>query len=130
MVALLAGTPATVLIHDSRTRELAELHGIPHRRLDQLAPTTDAAELYADVDLSTMNARHAHNFARYLAFLTRNGLPHVWEAGESPDEFDRQLAAVRLPAAVRPPRRARRFAHRLARQGWQGGQGIVRTRRA
>jgi hypothetical protein len=122
MVALLAGTPATVLAHDSRTRELAEFHRIPYRRLDRIEPTTDAAALYEDLDLDAMNQAHSDNFANYLAFLTRNGLPHVWELGESTAPFDRRVADAALPAGVRAPRGTRRIVQRLGRHAWQVGQ--------
>ena len=36
IAALLAGTPAVLLAHDSRTLELADYHQIPHRVIDQL----------------------------------------------------------------------------------------------
>jgi hypothetical protein len=128
MVALLAGTPATVLAHDSRTRELAEFHRIPYRRLDRIEPAMDAAELYAELDLDTMNNAHAGNFAHYLAFLKRNDLPHVWDAGESPAAFDRRVADASLPAPVRAPRAARQVIQRLGRRAWQTGHKI-RARR-
>ncbi|RYJ04112.1 MAG: polysaccharide pyruvyl transferase family protein, partial [Actinomycetales bacterium] len=38
IVSLLAGTPAIVLAHDSRTLELARYHQIPHRQISELAP--------------------------------------------------------------------------------------------
>jgi hypothetical protein len=127
MVALLAGTPATVLTHDSRTRELAEFHRIPHRRIDQIKRTTDAADLYADLDLDPMNRAHANNFAHFIAFLRRNNLPHVWETGESPATFDQRLAQARLPGPVRAPRGARRHAQRLGRRAWQIGHDLRTT---
>jgi Polysaccharide pyruvyl transferase len=126
MIALLAGTPATVLVHDSRTRELAEFHRIPHRRLGKIAPTVDAAELYREMRLDSMSATHQANFTNYLGFLERNNLPHIWTAGESPAVFDRQVAAAPLAAPVRAPRPARRIAQQIVIRAWSTGR---RTRR-
>jgi polysaccharide pyruvyl transferase len=116
MVALLAGTPAMVLAHDSRTRELAEFHRVPFRRITGLAPGADAADFYAELDLDAMDRAHPGNLASYIAFLERNGLPHVWQSGETTEEFDRRVAEARFPDPVRAPRAARRAAQRVARR--------------
>lgn len=115
MAALLAGTPATVLVHDSRTRELAEFHRISHRRLDRLDSTFDAAQSYDELDLEQTNKAHRASFSNYLAFLERNGLPHIWAPAESAMEFDRRVAAAALPAPVRTPRGVGRLTHRMLR---------------
>ena len=52
IASLLAGTPAVLLAHDSRTLELAHYHQIPHRLIDQLPERPDAAQLYAEADWS------------------------------------------------------------------------------
>jgi hypothetical protein len=127
IVSVLAGTPATVLAHDSRTRELAEFHRIPYRRLDRIEPSTDAAELYDDLDLDPMNQAHPGNFANYLAFLARNNLPHVWAPGESPAPFDRRVADAALPAGIRAPRGVRRVVQQIGRHAWQVGHRVDAT---
>ena len=50
IAALLAGTPAYVFAHDSRTLELARYFEIPHRRMSEVPPDVDAADLYAEAD--------------------------------------------------------------------------------
>jgi Polysaccharide pyruvyl transferase len=122
IVALLAGTPAMVLAHDSRTLELAEFHKIPHQRIIDLPPDVDAAQLYEQLNLAAMHEAHTTGFASYITFLERNGLPHVWEPGESPDGFDQRIAAVRYPAAVHSPQGARKAAQRAARRVFELGQ--------
>ena len=100
IVALLAGTPALVLAHDSRTLELAEYHEIPRRTLTDLPPRPDAAELYAAADWSGLNGGHAARWDRFGAFLTRHGLRHAYLDGEDPTRFDTALAAVDFPPPV------------------------------
>ena len=100
IVALLSGVPAVVLAHDSRTLELADYHEIPHRILPQKSEGVDAAQLYAEANWTPMMAGHAERWERMAAFLERNGLRHVFMDGESPESFDRKLAATRFPQPV------------------------------
>jgi hypothetical protein len=99
IAAVLAGTPAMVLAHDSRTLELAEYHQIPSRTLtdpDQI----DAAALYADADWEPLNRGHAARWQTFSAFLARHGLSHVYEEGQSAERFDADLAAARFAPPV------------------------------
>ena len=58
IAAILAGTPAYVLAHDSRTAELADFHAIPHRTIGKDVASIDAADLYAHADYTAMLDRH------------------------------------------------------------------------
>ncbi|MDQ1530197.1 MAG: hypothetical protein QOE37_302, partial [Microbacteriaceae bacterium] len=104
IAGLAAGIPSYVLAHDSRTLELARYFDIPHRTMDRVDATTDAADLYAEADYSAFNHGHRERFERFTGFLGAHGLGHVFEAGEDPTAFDRQLAALRFPDAVRTRR--------------------------
>lgn len=77
VAALLAGTPAHVLAHDSRTRELSEYFGIPHTRIDRLALGTDAADLLARSDPAPFQDGHAERLARFRGYLDKHGVPHA-----------------------------------------------------
>ncbi|MDM4763912.1 polysaccharide pyruvyl transferase family protein [Galbitalea sp. SE-J8] len=105
IAALLARVPAIVLAYDSRTLELAEYHGIPHRDFHAVGPGTDVATLAADADLTEFHARFPELAAHYRAFLTANGLAHIWQDGGANPGYDARLAALELPPAVRRPRR-------------------------
>lgn len=117
ITALLAGTPCHVIAHDSRTRELAEYHGIPHSLLDETPAGIDPAELYARADLDLLHRRQGEGFASYVAFLERNGLEHSFRPGRSCAEFDRRMAAAVLPPAITPLTHADAWTLR-ARLGW------------
>lgn len=101
IAALVAGTPASVLRFDSRTKELADYHAIPSVHLDDAAEK-DPAELYAAADLDKFNERHPQVFDRYAAFLERNGLAHVHQPGQANPAFSERLEAVNFPPAVAP----------------------------
>ena len=100
VTALLAGTPAYVFAHDARTLELARYFEIPHRRMSDVRPDADAAELYAEADYTALTANHAARFAVFTDYLRRHGLSHVFESGQSPAAFDQRIAAQRFPGAV------------------------------
>lgn len=100
IASILAGTPAMLLAHDSRTLELADYHAIPHQRIDELPAGVDAAELSAECDYSAFNARIPETFERFTAFLEKNDLAHIYQAGNESDEFDDKLAEADLPPMV------------------------------
>jgi hypothetical protein len=101
--AVVSGTPAVLLAHDSRTLELARYHEIPHRLVTKLPSNIDVADLYAEADFGPMISGHAARFSTYLDFLAKNGLDSVFAPGESPDAFDARVAAAAFPRAVEAP---------------------------
>jgi len=127
IAALLAGTPATLLAHDSRTLELARYFDIPHRLLRDVPADVDAADLHREVDLGPLHAGHPARFAAYTRFLERAGLDHVFAHDGAVADFERRVATTPFPPAVTSStpapavpgpasavRRARSRARRLA----------------
>jgi hypothetical protein len=101
IAALLAGTPAVVLCHDSRTLELCRYFDIPHRAITDVPRDVDAADLYAHADVTGLNSGHAERFRRFTGFLERNGLDHVFSPGQDEGrEFDKRVAETAYPPAV------------------------------
>lgn len=100
IVALSAGTPAHVLVHDARTLELAQFHDIPHTLVPRLPARVDVADLYAESDYTAFNAGHPARFRAFADFLERNGLRHVFEPGQENPEYDARLRAVDFPPPV------------------------------
>lgn len=100
VAALLAGTPAMMLAHDSRTLELAEYHQMPHRLQPHFDEPVSVEELYAATDLSAFNAALPEGFARYASFLERNGLEHRWQTDRDASQFDARLADASFPPSV------------------------------
>jgi hypothetical protein len=100
IAALLAGTPATVLAHDSRTLELAQYFEIPHRLLRDVPVTVDAAELYAEADTTALVAGHARRLATFVDFLDRQGLDHAYAHPWAFADFEQRIADTVYPAAV------------------------------
>jgi len=100
IAALLAGTPAFVFAHDSRTLELARYFGIPHRAMRDVPPDVDPAVLYAEADFGALNEGHAARFATFLDYLSRNRLDHVFAHDGASEAFDRRVAATAFPPPV------------------------------
>jgi hypothetical protein len=97
--AVLGGTPAMVLAHDSRTLELADFFDIPHRELRSVPDDIDVDELYAEADFTAFNANQPKRFDNFVAFLERNGLAHIHQPGKANPEYEARLAAVQYPDA-------------------------------
>jgi hypothetical protein len=102
IAALLAGTPAYVLAHDSRTLELARYFEIPHARMDRLPPDVDAATLYEETDLTGLHRGHAARFEQFVDFLTANGLPCIFSDPADVLAWEARVAKTRFPPPVRP----------------------------
>ncbi len=123
IAALLAGRPAFVLAHDSRTLELARYFEIPYADVSGPGGVTDinAAEIFANADYAAMKSNHAGRLRTTCTFLERNGLHHIYAPGESPREFDAAIDALALPPAVRAASPAR-AAYRALRRRFRGGK--------
>ncbi|MFJ9544431.1 polysaccharide pyruvyl transferase family protein [Streptomyces sp. NPDC101225] len=100
IAALLAGTPAVVLTHDSRTLELCRYFDLPHRPLSSLPADADPRDLHEDADFSAMLKGHGERFERITAFLTRNDLQNTYQHGDGGVAFDARVAALDLPASM------------------------------
>ena len=101
IAALLAGTPALLLAHDSRTLELAEYHEIPHRTITSIEDDADALSLYAECDWNRLNKAHPDRWDSFASFLGEHRLTHVYDDGQDPSDFDDRLAATEFPPPVR-----------------------------
>jgi len=100
IAALLAGTPAYVLGHDTRTTELARYFEIPHKLISEITPETDAADLYAEADYGPLNANHKQRYDTFIGYVERHGLSHVFQPGEDPTLFEKKVASIRYPDSV------------------------------
>ncbi|WP_327717062.1 polysaccharide pyruvyl transferase family protein [Streptomyces sp. NBC_00490] len=102
IAALLAGTPATVLVGDSRTLELCRYFDIPHVRIDKVPADLDAARLYEEADFGKLVSGHHERFERFTAFLDRNGLQNTFTHGDGGAAFEKRMSKLSFPAGVRP----------------------------
>lgn len=108
IAALLGGTPAMVLAHDSRTLELAQYHEIPHKIISDDPSDFIAENLFEEVDLNPLLTNHQRKFDNYVDFLDANGVSHIFGESEAQvqgaAEFDSRLAATDFPPPLKPAR--------------------------
>lgn len=121
IVSLLAGTPTLLLVHDTRTLEVARHLGIPHRMINEVDPNVDAAELCALADPSEFNAGYASRLETLAGFLDKHELPHAFRPGRTTDWFDQKLERTSFPPPVRTlqaeqPRRRGRLRRAISRK--------------
>lgn len=78
IAALLAGRPALLLTHDSRTAEMAREAAIPALEADPVLAegALDPRDLLSQIDSAAFNRRQLTYRARFVAFLDQNAVPH------------------------------------------------------
>lgn len=81
LLSILAGTPAAVVPFESRTRELAEFHGLPMLQPRPFRGESEWRDALAGLDYSGISRRQRENFDAYLAFFRDNGIATVFDKG-------------------------------------------------
>ncbi|GGR47032.1 hypothetical protein J2S40_003768 [Nocardioides luteus] len=100
VAAVLAGTPAMVVAHDSRVLELCDYHALPYTMLDSITPETTLDELSQAADYTSFHNRLTEGWKRLTAFLDDAGLAHVAQPGQENAAYDTELAALEPAAPV------------------------------
>ena len=101
VAGLLAGTPSFVLAHDSRTLELAEYFEIPHAIFSEISGDPLAEKFFEEADYAKMHHVYPDRFKRWINFLERNGVDHVYKPeNDSGSRFDSDLEIVDLAPGI------------------------------
>ena len=121
IAALLAGTPAVVIAHDTRTLELARYFEIPHVDMSgkQDISTLNAADLAANADYGPLKRGHEARRIVMTQFLDQHGLAHTTNGDSAALEFDSRMASLVLPGPVRAATQVQaftRYARRVIRR--------------
>ena len=76
IAALIAGTPATLIVHDSRTVEMADIMGIPcvHWKDVPSEADLDVPKLYSGVQMRSFEKNFAGYYRNFLKYLAENSL--------------------------------------------------------
>lgn len=78
LAAILNGIPATMFLHDARTRELGELLRMPQVDIRKVK-RIDLRALYESMDLDTLEATYSSLYDSYIDFLEENKIEHGLE---------------------------------------------------
>jgi hypothetical protein len=100
IMSLAAGTPATLVAHDSRTLELAEYHEIPIKKVPDIAETDTVASIYDEADYTAFNRGKGPRFKILTDFLELNGLAHIAQPGKANPKFDKAWRKAAFPPPV------------------------------
>lgn len=111
--SLLAGTPAFVIAHDSRTLELAEYNCIPYIKSNEIKQNTTITELYENADYTKLNSTYKHNFDKYKLFLRKNGLKNIYEDKKGVAIFNKKINNTNLQDPIESITNTKNLAQRL-----------------
>jgi hypothetical protein len=92
IVPLLAGTPSHVIVHDSRTLELADYFEIPCTLLAEMRHF-DLRHTFEESDYTALQRNHAARLRAYASFLEKNGLDHILYDDEKRTAYDAKVEA-------------------------------------
>lgn len=112
--AILAGTPAHILAHDSRTLELAKFHHIPHHVIGDFDSSLTPQNIADVTDYSDFNRAMPELFTNYISFLERNQLSHIWQHGGNDNGFFEKINASTFEPEVTPVINIRELVSRVA----------------
>ena len=85
ITALLAGIPALLIVHDSRTKELGDYHGIPYIEAGHIHSEKDILDKLNNISFTKFNTSYKENFNNFISFLHKNSLRTIYdkEVGEN-----------------------------------------------
>lgn len=101
VAAVLAGTPNILIAKDARVRELAEYHHLTRVSANEIDSSTNIWDLIERSDFNEPCKYQKENFDRFLSFLDKNQIPHIYQDGAAPEviPFDERMKDV----ALQPP---------------------------
>lgn len=101
IAATIVGTPSLLLVKDARTQELSNYHHLPCAAPDMINESDSLFDLIEKVDLTSHLKYQGENFDRYVDFLNKNNLEHIFKSNPNPEgvALDEQMSKI----AYNPP---------------------------
>lgn len=104
ITATIAGTPSILIPKDARMRELTEYHNLTHVWGNEITDQTRLADLIEKSDFQAPVKKQGKNFDKFISFLNKNNLDHIYKDGLSPLRvtFDEKLSEVESLPPIAP----------------------------
>ena len=104
IAATLAGTPSIMFVKDERMNELALYHGLSHVTAEQVYKAKDIFELIEKADFKSPERKQRENFDRYIDFLDKNGIDHIYKSDRDRKTapFDEAIKKIDFASGVGP----------------------------
>lgn len=96
VVDVLSGCPALFMPLDSRMRELVAYHDFPAIPHMQVKEDDQIEKLVQKVDMTSHLKKHKANFERFVGFLNKNSVPHIYldDIGRKDAPLDKKIAQI------------------------------------
>lgn len=104
ITATIAGTPSILIPKDARMRELAEYHQLTHIMAHDITDETRLSDLIEKVDFQSPAKRQAENFDKFISFLNKNNLDHIYKDTMTPANvpLEEKLSKIELLPPITP----------------------------
>lgn len=104
ITSTIAGTPSILIPKDARMRELAEYHTLTSVFAHKITDKTNIKDLVEQVDFHRPEESQPKNFDRFIDFLNKNGVRHIYEDDISTMDapLDQMLSNVNLLPPTTP----------------------------
>lgn len=104
IAAVLSGTPSIIIAKDARMRELAEYHHLTHIMAKEITNKTNIMDWVETCDFQEVTKDHGQNFDRFIQFLDKNHLDHIYKDSVTPSSvpLDNAISRIRLQPPLVP----------------------------
>ncbi len=97
ITAVINGVPSYVFTTDTRMEELCRWSNINYMHANDVTDGMDIRDILEKTDFASVCRGHRQRFDHYVDFLDKNGLPHIFQNGESPERAPLDAALEKLP---------------------------------
>lgn len=102
ITATLSGTPSLLLAKDARMSELADYHNLTQLKIDEIDEDTKLQDIIQELDFKAPEKVHKENFDRFIYFLNKNNLDHIYNYKYDRVPFDKMMDRTILPGMLEP----------------------------
>lgn len=104
IASTLAGTPSLIIPKDARMRELTHYHNLTHIMADEITDQTHILDIIEKSDFQQVSKNQPENFNRFIEFLNKNNLDHIYQNDQYPSiaPLDHALSQIELQPPIVP----------------------------